>query len=682
MKVFFFLLFFSISAFSQTKLFLDFDQETDYSYLFDSTKWHLAKNISAYNVGSGCYATLDPYEEELKTKRFTASGLDDTLSFDYACHAYSPTDLELIVSATRRNWVTFLPLLSVKPDSIITITTTANNDFPLPSEWRRVKIKLDNSIDRVKFSFKGAYNARFYLDNIRIGSNTLNDAAIVQNLTTSGYTFRKANPGVQIRNHGLQQKDITIKFTIDKINYSVTENLSLSAEEVKEAYFDCSFLSVGNYNYKFELLSDDEDSFINNVRTGSFGVFNAEWKELSKVASYSFRGASLGLTLNDTNYVYWNGGGYSNYDTLFTRYNMNDHSITNLKKPPKVMHDHKFIYKDDHIYIPGGLHTEFYTNYSQDEVKNHQAQWIPILYKYSILNNTWDTVYNKLPRLTQYSPVIVRDSIMYLIGTDHYNDGNNLHLCYVYNFNTNTILKAMDLNENGRELFAFNDTLYLFYNSSISQGVIDPIDPTIISWSNYDVIPFHYSSAELWGDYKIIFTTATYWDYNNNIFHDYGRETIVYDIREKSYNNYLPRDVRNERITTASFINKDNKILFAFGNRYDFNAGPQILTEYLTGVVSVNDDKVETPASFELFQNYPNPFNAQTTISYNLNEEAFITLEIFNILGERLTTLVNQVQQRGSHKVSLNMNKYSSGVYIYRLNSNGKSFSKTMMMIK
>ncbi len=73
--------------------------------------------------------------------------------------------------------------------------------------------------------------------------------------------------------------------------------------------------------------------------------------------------------------------------------------------------------------------------------------------------------------------------------------------------------------------------------------------------------------------------------------------------------------------------------------------------------------------NFELKQNYPNPFNPTTIVEYSLSKQNNVTFEIFNLLGEKIKTVVNKVQSAGKHRVALNMSSYPSGVYMYQLRS-------------
>ena len=75
------------------------------------------------------------------------------------------------------------------------------------------------------------------------------------------------------------------------------------------------------------------------------------------------------------------------------------------------------------------------------------------------------------------------------------------------------------------------------------------------------------------------------------------------------------------------------------------------------------------PESFKLYQNYPNPFNPNTTIRFNLQKAANIELSLFNVLGERVSTLLNQSFNEGEHEYKLKGDNLSSGIYFVRLQS-------------
>lgn len=99
-------------------------------------------------------------------------------------------------------------------------------------------------------------------------------------------------------------------------------------------------------------------------------------------------------------------------------------------------------------------------------------------------------------------------------------------------------------------------------------------------------------------------------------------------------------------------------------------------------LVGINETSVEIPDGYLLNQNYPNPFNPVTKISYQLPEAGSVSLQIYNVLGKLVTTLVNERQNSGTFEVQFDGKELSSGVYFYRLNANGISILKMMTLLK
>jgi hypothetical protein len=90
------------------------------------------------------------------------------------------------------------------------------------------------------------------------------------------------------------------------------------------------------------------------------------------------------------------------------------------------------------------------------------------------------------------------------------------------------------------------------------------------------------------------------------------------------------------------------------------------------------------PVGYELYQNYPNPFNPYTIISYSLMYNTFVNLDIYNVEGKLITSLVNEYQKTGQYKYPFSISNYplSSGVYYYRLITDKASEVKSMMLVK
>jgi len=93
-------------------------------------------------------------------------------------------------------------------------------------------------------------------------------------------------------------------------------------------------------------------------------------------------------------------------------------------------------------------------------------------------------------------------------------------------------------------------------------------------------------------------------------------------------------------------------------------------------------DYISPPLQFSLSQNYPNPFNAITTIGYVLPQNSNVRLSIYDITGRLLETLVDQSQIIGYYQVGWNASIYSSGVYIYKIQTDEFQQIKKMLLIK
>ena len=90
-----------------------------------------------------------------------------------------------------------------------------------------------------------------------------------------------------------------------------------------------------------------------------------------------------------------------------------------------------------------------------------------------------------------------------------------------------------------------------------------------------------------------------------------------------------------------------------------------------------------TPVTeYSLAQNYPNPFNPSTRISYQIPSDGNVSLKIYDVLGAEVMTLVNTAQAQGRYEVSFDASQLSSGVYIYRIQSNDYVASRKMMLLK
>jgi hypothetical protein len=85
---------------------------------------------------------------------------------------------------------------------------------------------------------------------------------------------------------------------------------------------------------------------------------------------------------------------------------------------------------------------------------------------------------------------------------------------------------------------------------------------------------------------------------------------------------------------------------------------------------------------YDLAQNFPNPFNPSTIIAYSISASSNVTIKIYNVLGELVTTLVNEYQSVGSYNINFNASGLSNGIYFYKLQAGNYTATKKMLLLK
>ena len=189
-------------------------------------------------------------------------------------------------------------------------------------------------------------------------------------------------------------------------------------------------------------------------------------------------------------------------------------------------------------------------------------------------------------------------------------------------------------------------------------------------------------------------------------------ESVLVEIRNVVVSNELPDDPSNFgefsvddgsgeiRVDDLSPVYDGNDPMIYFnGDSLDFVRGyllwsfgdykivPRDTNDVKVGVrVSITNEGGILPVEFILSQNYPNPFNPQTEINYSLPVAGAVRLTVYNLLGQRVVSIVNEFQQAGNYRASWNgRDKFgkllSSGVYLYNLNVDNGKFSETKKML-
>jgi hypothetical protein len=142
--------------------------------------------------------------------------------------------------------------------------------------------------------------------------------------------------------------------------------------------------------------------------------------------------------------------------------------------------------------------------------------------------------------------------------------------------------------------------------------------------------------------------------------------------------NGLDFYITNERVEIDGMLASQHIYHFDLAEYledYIQRTGPPHTSE---GAQTSND----LPQTAQLHQNYPNPFNPSTTIAYDLSTAGDVKLEVYNALGLKVATMVNEAQAAGSYVQRFDASRLPSGMYFYRLTSNGYQSTKSMLLLK
>lgn len=108
---------------------------------------------------------------------------------------------------------------------------------------------------------------------------------------------------------------------------------------------------------------------------------------------------------------------------------------------------------------------------------------------------------------------------------------------------------------------------------------------------------------------------------------------------------------------------------------------PKLKVTYQT-IVGISEQIGETPSQFKLHQNYPNPFNPSTNIKISVAEERLVNLEVFNVLGIKIATLLNEKLSAGTYILNFNATDFSSGMYLYKFSAGEYIETRKMLYVK
>ena len=196
------------------------------------------------------------------------------------------------------------------------------------------------------------------------------------------------------------------------------------------------------------------------------------------------------------------------------------------------------------------------------------------------------------------------------------------------------------------------------------------------------VVPPLSLSAKLSGTDKVVLTWKDM---------SFNAKSFVIERKRENENNFL--EIGNVHKGIASYVDSTIDGISSYYYRAkavsDSSAsGYSNIDSVNTNPLDINEEKLNN-LDFRLFQNYPNPFNPETKIEFSLTEAGKIKLSIYDVLGNKITTLINKYLTSGLHSINFNASNLSSGVYFYRievhsdkLNTNEHEITKKMILLR
>lgn len=270
----------------------------------------------------------------------------------------------------------------------------------------------------------------------------------------------------------------------------------------------------------------------------------------------------------------------------------------------------------------------------------------------------------------------------------------DVHHAYVTD-DSNYVYMRVQMADNANVSATATDTSYHGGGQVIIYISLDPgpNDTTGLSWgwwgNGYDLYIPLYPGPDTTYVYEQ--TGGTGWNFDvpdsslkvflawNTLYNDCEVAIPRYVFKHPAYmQNFTPTD----SIAIIVSASENNSPWRADYLAFDESNETGDIYHFKTGVTAVNTKVPDIPQKFSLSQNYPNPFNPSTRIEYSLPHSEYVTLKVYNIVGQEVKTIVNNYKNAGNYIVNFNADDIPSGVYFYSLHAGNFSQVKKMILLK
>jgi hypothetical protein len=149
-----------------------------------------------------------------------------------------------------------------------------------------------------------------------------------------------------------------------------------------------------------------------------------------------------------------------------------------------------------------------------------------------------------------------------------------------------------------------------------------------------------------------------------------------------TFNTNIAIDLDGEMLRAGEYYGNVNLLSEENSIPLRSNGGDDIyLAKFSDKITSITKNDVFRNG-YKLNQNYPNPFNPSTTIEYKIPKKDKVKVELFNILGERIDILIDEIQSAGNYKLNPNLHHLPSGIYFYKMTAGSYKITNKMMLLR
>lgn len=569
------------------------------------------------------------------------------------------------------------------------------------------------SFDSWTPAMSGLYNAELSVSLFNdedLTNDTLKTSIIVEKTDNSStrinieklpYAGKTITPRASFENRGTHQQTFKVSMSIAPGNYHSEKTVAnLAINNSAEVEFD-SWMPAesGIYNAKiYSGAANDEDKTNDTLKSVIFVLdeLNAgAWHSEKPIPNYYYSETAASYTLRyasgDSSFIFmaspivydpdYSGDSSYSYNTLQKKW------IYRQAMPAEYINT-KALYAGGKIYVPGGLTLD---SLSSDE-----------LLMYNPINNQW-TREAVMPEASAFHELgVYGDSLIYVIGGAGITEDSVIthNIVQIYNVKSKVWKAgtpfegefkkqhAGGIIKNKIVLAGGMDFKTGMYSDQVVIGSIDTLNPYNITWETSS-----YPAGMLYG----MASAACNSKQGSYVIFAGGRKadstistlTLAYDpAAGKWYRGADPKVLSS--LSSGVTIARNDSLYFAMLGGEN-SAEISGLNEWLylgeairdTSLIGI-ESKPLGSLTYSLSQNYPNPFNPSTVIRYSLAKTEQVELRIYNMLGQEIATLVNEVKNAGVYEAAFNAGAFNlaSGVYFYRIKAGNFVKVKKLMLIK